>query len=390
MASPAIDFIKDIVGAQDVIAGKTATASGVQVQGDQLIIKLVQPAGDFLARLTMPFFQAIMTDMPITPDGLSVYPSAGPYFISSRVPGSSQTLQRNPYYGGSRPANADQIQYTIGTTLAAQELRVINGETDLGGFPPADAASLAATYGVNTANGQFHVDPQNTVWYVNLNTSRPPFNDLNLRKAVNYAVDRPLLAAQLGAYAGTPTDQILPPGIPGYRDANIYPLNGPDYDKARALAGDWCGTVKLWSFNTSFGPAWANVLKTNLEQIGLHRPGDLDGPPRRDDRGGQKRRRLRPPSQRLGPGLPGPLRLPRRPPQRQQRQPLVLQRPGRQRQARSGGPPPAARATRHTETSTSRSGPTTHPGSPSSTRTHASSTRRASAATSTNPSTEQT
>ncbi len=248
--------------------GTAATASGVQVDGDKLIITLVQPAGDFLARLAMPWFQAIKTDMPINPSGVSVYPSAGPYYVSARVAHSSITLQRNPFYAGSRPANADTIQYTIGNTLAAQELRVINGQTDLGGFPAADAATLAATYGVNAPDGQFHVSPQNTMWYVNLNTSRAPFNNPNLRKAVNYAIDRPALAAQMGAYAASPTDQILPPGIRGYHDADIYPLSGPDLAKAIALAGNSCGTVKLWSFNTSFGPAWANVLKSNLEQIG--------------------------------------------------------------------------------------------------------------------------
>jgi peptide/nickel transport system substrate-binding protein len=136
------------------------------------------------------------------------------------------------------------------------------------GVPASASADLGATYGVNTPGGQFHALPLNTVWYVALNTSRPPFNNANLRKAVNYAVDRPALSAADGAHAATPTDQILPPGIQGFRDAHIYPLDGPDYARARSLAAGACGTVKLWSFNTSFGPAWANVLKSNLEQIG--------------------------------------------------------------------------------------------------------------------------
>ena len=268
MVSPAIDFIRDIVGADDVINGKTTTASGVQVKGDKLIIQLVKPAGDFAARLALPFFSAVKTDMPIDPNGVAIFPSAGPYHVTSWVRNTSATLERNPFYAGPRPANADTIQYTIGTTLAAQELRVINGDTDLGGFPTADTANLANTYGVNQPDGQFHVATQNTFWYVNLNTSRPPFNNVNLRKAVNYAVDRPALAAAMGAYASTPTDQILPPGIRGFRDADIYPLGAPDLDKARELAGSSCGAVKLWTFNTSFGPAWGIILQQNLMQIG--------------------------------------------------------------------------------------------------------------------------
>jgi len=272
MSSPAIDFIGDIVGAQDVIDGRAATASGVHVDGDKLIVELVQPAGNFLARLSMPWFQALKTDMPIASSGVDRPITAGPYHVTEWVHRSSATLQRNPYYTGPRPANADTIQYTIGNSPAASELRVINGETDLGAFPPADAANLASTYGVNVPGGQFHVSPQNTTWYVNLNTSRAPFDNVNLRKAVNYAVDRTWLVQQNGAFAGTPTDQILPPGIPGFHDADIYPLDDPDFAKARELAGDACSALgrplKLWTFNTSFGPAWAQILQYDLRQIG--------------------------------------------------------------------------------------------------------------------------
>src|SRR5262249_48619186 len=144
----------------------------------------------------------------------------------------------------------------------------INGDADLGSFPTGDTANLANIYGVNQPDGQFHVASQNTFWYVNLNTSRPPFNNVNLRKAVNYAVDRPALAAAMGAYASTPTDHILPPGIRGFRDADLYPLSGPDLVKAQALAGNSCGAVKLWTFNTSFGLAWGTILQQNLTQIG--------------------------------------------------------------------------------------------------------------------------
>jgi peptide/nickel transport system substrate-binding protein len=259
-----------IVGANAVVEGKAATASGVQVHGDKLVIKLVQPEGDFMAKLALPFLQALKTDMPTDPQGVSVYPSAGPYYITGREKGSRVTLRRNPYYTGSRPANADTIQINVGITPAKSLDQVKSGEADydMTGVPDSATADLGATYGVNTPDGQYHANPQNTVWYIALNTSRLPFNNVNLRKAANYAVDRSALSAARGAHAATPTDQVLPLGMAGFRDAHIYPLGGPDYAKARSLAGSSCGTVKLWSFNTGFGPAWADILKSNLEQIG--------------------------------------------------------------------------------------------------------------------------
>jgi ABC-type oligopeptide transport system substrate-binding subunit len=270
MQTPAIEFMGGIVGANAVYSGKAFTASGVQVHGDKLVIKLEQPDGGFTAKLATPFYQAIKTDMPIDPQGVSVYPSAGPYYIASRQIGSRVTLKRNPYYTGSRPANADTIQINVGITAAQSLEQVKSGEADydMTGVPASANADLGAAYGVNTPDGQYHVTPLNTLWYIALNTSRAPFNNVNLRKAANDAADRPAMNAAQGVYAATPTDQILPRDIPGFRDAHIYPLDGPDYAKARSLAGDSCGTVKLWSFRSGFGPAWANIFKSNLEQIG--------------------------------------------------------------------------------------------------------------------------
>jgi peptide/nickel transport system substrate-binding protein len=110
-------FGAGIVGAGDVESGKTKAASGVQVDGDKLIIKLERPSGEFLARLALPPFQALKTDMAINPQGISVYPSAGPYHITARAPNTSITLERNTHYTGTRPANADRIEYTIGNNL---------------------------------------------------------------------------------------------------------------------------------------------------------------------------------------------------------------------------------------------------------------------------------
>ena len=61
-----------------------------------------------------------------------------------------------------------------------------------------------------------------------------------MRRAVNYAIDRRALARHPipEALAGRPTDQHIPPGWPGFRDAAIYPLGGPDLATARRLAGD--------------------------------------------------------------------------------------------------------------------------------------------------------
>jgi ABC-type transport system substrate-binding protein len=73
-----------------------------------------------------------------------------------------------------------------------------------------------------------------------LNTSRPLFAHLKLRKALNYAIDRAALIHEIeqsGGPAFLPTDQYLTPGMPGYQPVTVYPLAHPDLAAARRLAG---------------------------------------------------------------------------------------------------------------------------------------------------------
>jgi len=272
MQSPAAAFMSDIVGAQAVIDGKASSISGVKVQGSHLVISLTKPSPDFLSRIAMPFFSAIPVNLPHDPNGVDTPPSAGPYYVASRDPNKSIVLKRNPYYKGKRPANPNQIVYTIGNSLEAIRLRVEQGASDYAaqGLPPAAYAEVAQKYGIN--KGQFWVKPILNTAYVALNTSRALFKDnVQLRKAVNYAVDRRALLAQAGYLAGKRTDQILPPGMAGFRDANLYPLKGPDLATAKKLAQGHTrdGKVVLYSSNRSPGPLYAQVLEFNLKQIGL-------------------------------------------------------------------------------------------------------------------------
>jgi peptide/nickel transport system substrate-binding protein len=89
---------------------------------------------------------------------------------------------------------------------------------------------------------RLHNDPvARTFWWV-LNTRVPPFNDVRVRRALNYAVDRKALVELTGGLA-TATCQLLPPSFPGYRPYCPYTRKaspagtwtGPDLAEARAL-----------------------------------------------------------------------------------------------------------------------------------------------------------
>ena len=203
MQSPAAAFISDIVGAQAVVDGKAKSMAGVQVKGSHLVITLTKPSPDFLSRIAMPFFAAIPVNLEHDPNGVLTLASAGPYYVASREPNKSIVLKRNTYYKGKRPANPNQIVYTIGNSLEAIRLRVEQGASDYAaqGIPPAAYAEIAQKYGINKS--QFWVKPILNTAYLALNMQRPIFKDnLQLRKAINYAVDRRALLAQAGYLAG--------------------------------------------------------------------------------------------------------------------------------------------------------------------------------------------
>ncbi|MDX6519072.1 MAG: peptide/nickel transport system substrate-binding protein [Gaiellaceae bacterium] len=268
MQSPAATFIQNIVGAQAMIDGKANSAAGVVAKGNTLTIKLTQPDGGLLSKLGMPFFQALSLGMKNDPKGIDSYPSGGPYVISSRIPNRRIVLTRNKFYKGKRPANVDTFDITVNTNLDQSLLQVKSNQIDydMGGLPPTAHAGLASQYGTN--KGQYQVHPLVETDYVALNTSRPSFGTAATRKAANFAIDRPAMLRVRGAFAGKRTDQILPPGMGGFKDVKAYPLAGANYAKAKALAGSKCGSIRLDSTTSATGQALAQVLKYNLTQMG--------------------------------------------------------------------------------------------------------------------------
>jgi ABC-type oligopeptide transport system substrate-binding subunit len=268
--SPATAFLDSVVGYTAAVDGgkNPANVPGVTARGNKLIIKLKEPDGGLLSKLAMPFFQAISLKTKVDPHGVTAYPSAGPYYISSRIVNRHITVKRNKFYKGPRPHNIDTFDITVNTNLDQSLLQVKKNQIDydMGGLPSTAHADLAKSYGVN--KGQYQVHPLVETDYVALNTSRPTFASTKLRKAANFAIDRPAMLRVRGAFAGKRTDQILPPGMGGFKDAKIYPIKGADYKKAKSLAGSSCKNVTLYTATSAVGQNLAQVFKYNLSQIG--------------------------------------------------------------------------------------------------------------------------
>ena len=277
----------DIVGARAYRAGRTTRLAGISATASTLTIRLAHASRSLPARITMPYFCAVPPNTPIRSGGLEqVIPSAGPYYIVSHTPGSALVLRRNPNYHGQRPRRFDEIDYHFGATPAHDAALVEAGRADyaddeLGQLVSAGAVSptvdtrLERRYGphspaARSGRQRYFVNRNLTSVYLLLNARRPLFASARMRRAVNFAMDRPALARNaLAGFSSVPTDQYLPPGTPGFRDAEIYPLGGPDLARARSLAGTRGGHAVMYTCNTATCRSVAETVKSNLRAIGI-------------------------------------------------------------------------------------------------------------------------
>jgi peptide/nickel transport system substrate-binding protein len=275
MQSPAVPFFQDIVGADAVQSGKAATASGLVARGQKLTIRLTKPDGSLLSKLAMNFACPLPTNTPTDANGINTFPSWGPYYVASRQVGRQLIMRTNPNYKGQRPHNVGTFVFTMNTNLDQSLLQVKAGQSDYdaGGLPPTAHADLAKQYGIHKGgNFRYFINGGLNVDYIALNTSRPAFSNATMRKAVNYAVDRPALVRVRGYLAGRREDQILPKGLAGYKDFHLYPIKGSNYTKAKSLAqsAGGCKGVTVYTSTTATGQNLGQVLKYNLSQIGCN------------------------------------------------------------------------------------------------------------------------
>ena len=275
MRSRAPLFMSDIVGADAVIQGKTDNISGVRVLDRyRLQIRLTHRAGDFTARLTVPFFCPIL---PRTPNEPIENPAgSGPYYLAERIPNRRMVLERNRYYRGAHPANPDRIVWTMEPDADTRIRATEQNETDLTplfAYKEAVVRDLIARHGLNRPGGRLVRYGTLTTNFFALNPDRPAFTGVGqipLKKAINYAVDRTALTRAEGYLAGTPTERLLPPALSHSR--RVYSLGRADPVTARkwlARAKYRPTTLTLYTTSFPFAPKNAQVLASNLRQLGI-------------------------------------------------------------------------------------------------------------------------
>jgi peptide/nickel transport system substrate-binding protein len=234
---------------------------------------LREPDPDFPASLAAAAASAVPSGTPFTDVGVKPIPGTGPYKIASA---SSREVRyvRNPFFHewshAARPdGNPDAIVMRFGLSADDAVRAVEAGRADWSADNvPADAIPALRT----RHPSQLHSFTIPTTDFVQFNTHRQPFDDLRVRRALNFALDRRRIAQLYGGSAlATPTCQVLPAGLPGYR--RYCPYNGPDLSRARRLvAGSGTRgqpvTVWSWTDDPTITPAVGRYIAGVLRRLG--------------------------------------------------------------------------------------------------------------------------
>lgn len=202
-------------------------------------IRLARPDPEFLVKLALPSASVVPADAPSADAGLTPLPGTGPYRIAEYDPARRMRIVRNPYFRewsmDAQPDGfPDEILYEFGLEDEAEVTQVENGQADwLFDAPPQDRL---AELGTRFAAG-VHINAAYAIWYAPMNTRLPPFDDLQVRRAVNLAVDRSAMVKLFGGpRLAEPLCQALPPGLPGYEP--YCPFAPPNPAEARRLVAE--------------------------------------------------------------------------------------------------------------------------------------------------------
>ncbi len=167
----------------------------------------------------------------------------GPYMVENDssgeltgyTPGKEIKMIRNPNWDGEatgdfRPAYLDSIQIDEGfADTASASRKILNGSATVNGdiTPPPTVTQEAAEEG---EPGQLNATPSGGNRYIALNTQAPPFDDINVRKAVIAASNRTALRnTRGGELVGPVASHFIPPLFPGFEEAGGVEGEGQDY-----------------------------------------------------------------------------------------------------------------------------------------------------------------
>jgi peptide/nickel transport system substrate-binding protein len=304
-------YYNNIIKGMDGKAKSADTkVAGIETPNDQTIVfRLEKPTGDFNYRLAMPAAGPIPEEVAKCHTKAGDYGrfliASGPYMIQGSdqldvascdaqkpVSGFDPTkklyLVRNPNYDQAsdklRKNWVDGIKIDINTNLDDIFNKVETGALDAN-FTDDAPPTVLQKYATNAGlKNQLHVNGGDRTWYITMNWATPPFDDLHVRKAASYVMDKQgMLRAWGGTTAGEIATHIMPPIVLANKlgaDYNPYPFDEAkakeemkqskyDTDKDGVCDAKACGNLVMINRNVAPWTTMEPVVVASLEKIGI-------------------------------------------------------------------------------------------------------------------------
>jgi peptide/nickel transport system substrate-binding protein len=287
---------------------------GIETPDDKTIVfTLERPTGDLLYRLAQPAAFAFPPEVAGCFTQAGDYGryliSSGPYMIvgsedlditscdtlepiSGYDPDKHMWLERNPNWDPEtddvRDANFDGWTLTINTNVEDSYNKLLNGEIDLmHGAPPA---AILQQYLTNPdLQDNFKSEEGDRTWYITMNLLVPPFDDIHVRKAANFVVDKAaMLQSTGGPSTGLIATTVEPPSVLPELGTTYDPYPSPngagDVEAAKAEMaqskydsdGDGvcddpvCDNVLMVNRNYEPWTEYTPILQQNFAEIGIN------------------------------------------------------------------------------------------------------------------------
>jgi oligopeptide transport system substrate-binding protein len=223
----AATYLGDIVGAKDVLAGNATEISGVTVIDDYTLQVIIDaPKTYFLDKLAYP--TAFVVDRANVESGANWWQQpdgTGPFKLKKWEPGQQLILERNQnYYGELAKLAQVGFHFSAGAPIALYE----TGQIDV--TPVSTSYIDEVSDETNPLHLELAVTPEFSLYYIGFNTAKPPFDDVNVRRAFCLAVNKEHIGKVILRDMVSEAEGILPPGMPGYNET----LKGLDYNVEKA------------------------------------------------------------------------------------------------------------------------------------------------------------
>ncbi len=197
---------------------------------DEFEVKIVlsEPFAPFLSNIAM-HSASIVSPSAVEEFGADFSENAvgtGPYMLKSWEPGVEVILEKNPNYF-KEEAKIDRLIFKPITEDETRLVELEAGNIDLiVNVPPDDLLRLR-----DDENVQVIEDPSMHVWWTAFNTQQEPFDDVRVRQAFNYAIDKEAIIDNILQGTGELAHSPLPPIVWGYNND----LENYEYDPDKAM-----------------------------------------------------------------------------------------------------------------------------------------------------------